>query len=148
MVLSIISAITSGILTLISVVDIFGTDRQQNCNWDQHYDKSMTTKPTNHTLLHTSHLPTDPCCSDIWQEIEGCYTNISNDWGMHTLIHLPLALAMLACSIISASLTCITRENTQRGIVWGTQQGGFPHNSSSTSTVQLFQQPGSQWPPP
>ena len=59
----------------------------------------------------------------LYFSIIGCYTTTSNDWGIYTLIHLPLSLAMLACSIISASLTCVAREESKRGAVWATQQG-------------------------
>ena len=123
-VLSIISAITSGILTLISVVDIFGMNRDNHCGYyAPHYSNTVPTNPTNLTLHHPTHYDNNPCCSDNWQDIEGCYTTTINDWGIHTLIHLPLSLAMLACSIISTSLTCVAREESRRGVVWTTQQG-------------------------
>ena len=122
-VLSIISAITAGILTLISIVDIFGVDRHSDCShWEHAHNATNPTLLNKHTnITQTHHEPVD-CCSNNEHDMEGCD---SNDWGLDTLIHLPIGLAMLACSIISASLTCMTKEEPDEGVVWSQQPGKY-----------------------
>ena len=58
---------------------------------------------------------------------------------MDTLIHLPIGLAMLACSIISASLTCMAKEEPNEGVVWAQHQGGMVHNKASANNLQHLQ---------
>merc|ERR1711936_896300 len=132
MVLSIISAITAGILTLASIVEIFGVarHRQNCCNMEQR----MNTK--------------DPHIDNGMGDC--CYDNEDNPVGPYTVIHLLLGMAMLAGSIYSASLTCLAKDvlsQRTEGVVWGHQAGvSVQHFAPSVSLNGLPHQPtGGQW---
>jgi hypothetical protein len=127
-------------------VDIFGVDRHDDCrHWEHANNATNTTLHNKHTnITQTHHEPLD-CCSNVGHNMEGCD---SNTWGLDTLIHLPIGLVMLAFSIISASLTCMVKEEPDEGVVWAQQPGGMVHNRASANNLQHLQPSGGLLLPP
>merc|ERR1711936_643444 len=132
MVLSIISAITAGILTLAANVEIFGVDRHRDncCNMEQR--------------INTKDPHLDNGMGDC------CYDNKDNPVGPDTVIHLLVGIAMLTCSIYSASLTCLAKDvlsQRTQGVVWGHQPGVSVQHFAPSGPLNSFphQPTGGQW---
>ena len=117
LVLSIISAILAGILTLIQIVALFGLPRNHGCYPCN--PVSNSTQPSNSTLPmlkpEEEGFNNEGCCSrsadDHQEEEEG-------HWGPDTLVYLILGLVMLALAIYSATIACLVKEERLPGMVW------------------------------
>ena len=103
--LSIISAITAGILSLVQLVAMFGPKHCYSCNPNlEHMEKEHRSN---------SSLPMEE-----WEE---CCE--SSSWGPDTVVYLVAGLVVVALAITSATLACLAGEEEQ-GTVW-TQGGSF-----------------------
>lgn len=116
LVLSIISAILAGILTLIQIVELFGLPR--------HECFPCSAIPTNSTQPFNSTLPMlkpeegfndEGCCP---RPADHDHHQEEGDWGPDTLVYLILGLLMLALAIYSATIACLAKEERLPGMVW------------------------------
>jgi len=145
LVLSIISAILAGILTLIQIVALFGLPRHKcyPCTLPQN-----STQPFNSTLLKSEEgFYEEGCCSrpadhqDIYYEEEG-------NWGPDTLVYLILGLVMVALAIYSATIACLVKEERLPGMVWSQRSGGvWTHPGQGQGAAWPPSAPGWQQPP-
>lgn len=103
--LSIISAITAGILSLVQLVAMFGPNHCYSCNNNMgHMDKEHRSNST----LAPSMEEWEECCE-------------SSSWGPDTVVYLVAGLVVVALAITSATLACLAGEE-EHGTVW--TQGG------------------------
>jgi len=143
LVLSIISAILAGILTLIQIVELFGLPR--------HECFPCSAIPTNSTQPFNSTLPMlkpeegfndEGCCP---RPADHDHHQEEGDWGPDTLVYLILGLLMLALAIYSATIACLAKEERLPGMVW--TQGGWTHPGQGQGTAWPPSGPGWQQPP-
>ena len=133
LVLSIISAILAGILTLIQIVALFGLPRHQCYPCPT---ISNSTQPFNSTfpmLKPEEDFNDEGCCSRPADHQDR--EDEEGHWGPDTLVYLVLGLVMLGLAIYSATIACLFKEERLPGMVW--TQGKLMRAPCQTGHLRL-----------
>ena len=137
LVLSIISAILAGILTLIQIVALFGLPR--------HHCYPCPISNATQPVINSTQLPMLRPEEEFHHGEECCTGPDDQDseeshWGPDTLIYLFLGLLMLAISIYSATIACLVKEERNPGMVWTQGKATLPsdhdHNHQEVGSIQ------------